>query len=140
MAPSTCRPAAIYVPVHRTSQQELQAAAVKPGHAGILTSIDLCAQASRLRRSQRDWTLLPCVNTHGACSSNTYTCTVRVGDRRHFCPLTCSNIVAGKPRSLKHYIRYVTHHARCNRHWAGLHALLGRENHVYGPAEGQLHP
>lgn len=74
------------------------------------------------------------------CSSNTYTCTVRVGDRRHFCPLTCSNIVAGKPRPLKHYIRYVTHHARCNRHWAGLHALLGRENHVYGPAEGQLHP
>ena len=40
------------------------------------------------------------------CSSNTYTCTVRVGDRRHFCPLTYSNVVAGKSRPLKHHVQY----------------------------------
>lgn len=65
------------------------AAAVKSGRAGMLTSIDLCAQASRLRPSQRDsgtiaWRYYLCMAR--SYSSSAYTCTVLFGDRTYFCP------------------------------------------------------
>jgi hypothetical protein len=124
--------------MYLSTKLELRAAAVNPSRARMSTSIGSL-------RSSQSFAVIPT----WLDLRDSHVAEIRMFERvlreskTHFSPIKQTPDVNGLidpitsisiPGNIRHLRHYISHKHR-DRHWARLHALLTRKNHVFGPAE-----
>ena len=139
MYPAPCRRAGIYVSFHRMRASSSRC------QSWSCRDVDV----DRLLRSSQSFAMIPTtpalrvIHVAAIPTSNTDTFLSEIGHtslqlkREQTSGVTLLHLRLQQAPILG---ALNTTYSRRDRHWAGLHTLLTRRNHVFGPAEGQLHP